>query len=159
MLELEELEPRVLTRVELNVSTGRDEPRWQTLEELSKGQKATAILLLLLLDSEAPLIVDQPEDDLDNRFIADRIVPAVRQKKATRQFVFSTHNANVPVLADAELIVGLTARGVGGGAERATVRADHRGSIDAPSVKHLIEERLEGGRAAFLERQRKYGLE
>ena len=158
-LELEELEPALLTRVELNVSTGTAEPRWQALEELSKGQKATAILLFLLLDSEAPLVVDQPEDDLDNRFIADRIVPAVRRKKAARQFVFSTHNPNVPVLADAELIVGLTATADVGGRGRAEVLEGHRGSIDAPTVKHLIEERLEGGRAAFLERQRKYGLE
>ena len=115
-------------------------------------------MLLLFLDSDAPLVVDQPEDDLDNRFIADRVVPMVRQKKATRQFVFSTHNANVPVLADAELIVGLTASGASNGPGRAEVPEDHRGSIDAVSVKHLIETRLEGGRDAFLERQRKYGL-
>jgi energy-coupling factor transporter ATP-binding protein EcfA2 len=158
VLQLEELEPCVYTRVDLNVSIGEDEVRWQSLESLSKGQKATAILLLLLLDSEAPLVVDQPEDDLDNRFIAERIVPAVRQKKAARQFVFSTHNANVPVLADAELIVGLTPGETTGGAERARVRPEDRGSIDAPTVKHLVEERLEGGRKAFLERRRKYGL-
>ena len=58
-----------------------------------------------------PWLVDQPEDDLDNRFITDGVVPIVRQEKRRRQFVFSTHNANIPVLGDAELIVGLTAAG------------------------------------------------
>lgn len=157
-LSLEELEPHVMTQVELNVSQPGEDPRWQTLDQLSKGQKATAILLLLLLDSDAPLVVDQPEDDLDNRFIADRVVPRIRTKKSTRQFLFSTHNANVPVLADAELIVGLTASGDSGGHVHAEVLPGHRGSIDTASVRHLIEERLEGGRAAFQERQRKYGL-
>jgi hypothetical protein len=72
--------------------------------------------------------------------------------------LFATHNANVPVLADAELIVGLTPTRDAGGRGRAEVLIGHRGSIDVPAVKHLIEERLEGGRAAFRERQRKYGL-
>jgi hypothetical protein len=156
-LELEELRPKVFTHVELNVGTHASQ-RWQRLEELSKGQKATAILLLLLLDSTAPLVVDQPEDDLDNRFIADRVVPAIRAKKALRQFVFATHNANVPVLADAELIVGLTAVEGADGRLHATVLPEHRGSIDRVEIRHLVEERLEGGRDAFIERKRKYHL-
>jgi hypothetical protein len=59
----------------------------------------------------APLIVDQPEDDLDNRFITEGVVPIMRREKRRRQFIFSTHNANIPVLGDAELIVGMTATG------------------------------------------------
>ena len=69
------------------------------------------MLLLLLLESDAPLIVDQPEDDLDNRFITEGVVPRMRDEKQRRQFIFSTHNANIPVQGDAELIVGLTASG------------------------------------------------
>ena len=73
------------------------------------------MLLLLLLESDAPLIIDQPEDDLDNRFITEGVVPKMREEKRRRQFVFSTHNANIPVLGDAELIVGLAATGGGDG--------------------------------------------
>jgi len=57
------------TEIELNLSSDAANPSWQRLDDLSTGQKATAVLLLLLLESEAPLVVDQPEDDLDNRFI------------------------------------------------------------------------------------------
>ena len=88
--------------------------------------------LLLLLESDAPLIVDQPEDDLDNRFITEGVVPRMREEKQRRQFIFSTHNANIPVLGDAELIVGLSASGE---AEhgRARIAPEHMGSIDAPA--------------------------
>jgi hypothetical protein len=55
--------------------------------------------------------VDQPEDDLDNRFITEGVVPIMRQEKRRRQFVLSTHYANIPVLGDAELILGLAASG------------------------------------------------
>ena len=105
---LEALSPRTVTQIELDVAlTGSSV--WRKIEDLSRGQKATAVLLLLLLPTEAPLIVDQPEDDLDNRFIVESVVPALRATKADRQYLFATHNANVPVLADAELIAGLTA--------------------------------------------------
>ena len=113
------------------------------------------MLLLLLLESDAPLIVDQPEDDLDNRFISDGIVPMMRREKRRRQFIFTTHNANIPVLGDAELIVGLTTRVVSGrvGAE---MPESQMGSIDKPTVRVLVEELLEGGKDAFEMRRRKY---
>ena len=79
-LQLEELELPPTTRIELNVGTA-GAPEWRELDDLSTGQKATAVLLLLLIDSEAPLIVDQPEDDLDNRFISDSVVPRIRESK------------------------------------------------------------------------------
>ena len=115
------------------------------------------MLLLLLLESPAPLIVDQPEDDLDNRFITEGVVPRMRAEKQRRQFVFSTHNANIPVLGDAELIVGLTASGE---AERghAGIAPEHVGSIDDRQVRELVEEILEGGKDAFERRRRKYGF-
>jgi hypothetical protein len=68
-MRIEELELAPTTKIELNTAPDGEPPSWHALEELSTGQKATAVLLLLLLESEAPLIVDQPEDDLDNRFI------------------------------------------------------------------------------------------
>ena len=75
------------------------------MDDLSKGQRATALLLLLLGASKAPLVIDQPEDDLDNRFVYDGIVQRLRELKGTRQIIASTDNVNVPVLGDAELIV------------------------------------------------------
>jgi ABC-type Mn2+/Zn2+ transport system ATPase subunit len=142
--------------LELNVGPEQTQI-WKELDDLSAGQKATAVLLLLLLESTAPLIIDQPEDDLDNRFIADSIVPAVRQEKRKRQFIFSSHNANIPVLGDAEQIIGLTPIAEGGSTSVA-VSPDLCGSIDVTAVKELVKELLEGGQAAFEYRKRKYGF-
>jgi hypothetical protein len=80
------------------------------LEDLSKGQRAIALLLLLLGASTSPLIVDQPEDEFDNRFVYHGVVLRLRELKGSSQIVVSTDNANVPVLGDAELVI----RGYGG---------------------------------------------
>ena len=157
LMRVEELDLPSTTAIRLNTAPVGEPPAWQALEDLSTGQKATAVLLLLLLESDAPLIVDQPEDDLDNRFITEGVVPRMREEKQRRQFLFSTHNANIPVLGDAELIVGLSATGE---AEhgRARVVPEHMGSIDAKPVRELVEEILEGGKEAFERRRRKYGF-
>ncbi|MFO7905231.1 MAG: AAA family ATPase [Pirellulaceae bacterium] len=157
IMRIEELDLSPTTEIELNVA-GEDQPAaWRKLDELSTGQKATAVLLLLLLESEAPLIVDQPEDDLDNRFITDGVVPKMREEKRLRQFVFATHNANIPVLGDAELILGLKASGEAGQG-KAEIPIEHMGSIDAKPVCDLVEELLEGGKDAFETRRLKYGF-
>jgi AAA domain, putative AbiEii toxin, Type IV TA system len=155
-LEVEACDLPAEAALELNIGPPQTQI-WKDLDELSVGQKATAVLLLLLLESPAPLIIDQPEDDLDNRFIAESIVPAMRQEKRRRQFIFSTHNANIPVLGDSEQIVGLTPV-VEGGSSNVTVSPDLCGSIDVPAVKDLVKELLEGGQAAFEYRRRKYGF-
>ena len=111
LMRIEELDLPPTTSIRLHTAPAANPPAWQALEELSTGQQATVVLLPLLLKSDAPLIVDQPEDDLDNRFIIEGIVPRMRDEKQRRQFIFSTHNPNIPVLGDAELIVGLTASG------------------------------------------------
>lgn len=157
LLRIEELDLPSTTAIRLNTAPQGEPPDWKALEDLSTGQKATAVLLLLLLESDAPLVVDQPEDDLDNRFITEGIVPRMREEKQRRQFVFSTHNANVPVLGDAELIIGLTAAGAADRG-RARIAAEHVGSIDDRSVRELVEEILEGGKEAFERRRRKYGF-
>lgn len=160
LMEIEELDLQSNTMIELNTG-GWSKPglpaAWQPLDQLSTGQKATAVLLLLLLESDAPLVVDQPEDDLDNRFIADGIVPKMREEKLRRQFIFATHNANIPVIGDAELILGLAASGEAGQG-RARVSPELMGSIDERAIQALVEEVLEGGRAAFETRRRKYGF-
>jgi predicted ATPase len=155
-LEVEECEVPAEAVLELNVGSDAAQT-WKELDQLSTGQKATAVLLLLLLESDAPLVVDQPEDDLDNRFIADCIVPTMREEKKKRQFIFSTHNANIPVLGDAEQIVGLTPV-VEGGVEHATIPDELCGSIDTPAIKEMIEDLLEGGQEAFEFRKQKYGF-
>ena len=137
LMRIEELELLPTTVIQLNTAPTDAPPSWQALDDLSTGQKATAVLMLLLLESDAPLIVDQPEDDLDNRFITEGVVPKMREEKRRRQFIFSTHNANIPVLGDAELILGLTPLGeaVRG---RATIRRKHMGSIDDRPVRELV---------------------
>ena len=156
LLLAEELDLPSTAEIRLNLAPLGAAPVWRTLEELSTGQKATAILLLLLLESDAPLIVDQPEDDLDNRFIMSAVVPRIRREKWFRQFVFSTHNANLPVLGDAEMVLGLSDAEEAGDSG-AKIAPEHMGAIDVSSVRELIEEVLEGGREAFENRRRKYG--
>ena len=157
LMQTEELDLPHTTMIELNTATEGQGENWQGLDQLSTGQKATAVLLLLLLESDAPLVVDQPEDDLDNRFITEGIVPRMREEKRRRQFLFSTHNANIPVLGDAELILGLSATGEANGG-LARIAPEHMGSIDAKPVRRLVGELLEGGEEAFERRRRKYGF-
>jgi hypothetical protein len=154
--KIEELDLPSTTQLELNVARTGAAEEWRALEALSAGQKATAVLLLLLLESDAPLVIDQPEDDLDNRFITEEVVPRMRQEKRRRQFLFSTHNANIPVLGDAELIVGLEASGDAMEGQ-VDVPPENLGSIDVPTVCELVERLLEGGKEAFELRRLKYG--
>ena len=156
-MKIEELELPATTKIELNTAPDGEQATWQTLEALSTGQKATAVLLLLLLESEAPLVIDQPEDDLDNRFITDGVVPTMKDEKRKRQFVFSTHNANIPVLGDAELIIGLST-GIQNEAVQGRINEKHMGSIDIQPVREMVEEILEGGKTAFEMRRQKYGF-
>jgi hypothetical protein len=150
--EFEELAVGHAVEVLLNVSAdGTTELK--TMDELSKGQRATALLLLLLGASTAPLVIDQPEDDLDNRFVYDGIVQHLRKLKGVRQIIASTHNANVPVLGDAELIVALEGDGRHG--KPAT---DGIGSLDDATIRSLAENLLEGGPTAFNARQHLYGF-
>lgn len=152
LLELETHKIETKTSIELNVGS-KEKPKYQSTKNLSVGQKCTAILTLILLESCNPLIIDQPEDDLDNTFIFSDIVQKLRREKEKRQFIIATHNANIPVLGDSELICVLTADADHGGIE-----AGHFGSIDDQSVRKPVETILEGGREAFQLRKDKYGF-
>lgn len=156
LLELEEVVPSPFPVIELNIAEPAS-PVWRPLEALSTGQKATALLLLLLGAGDAPLVVDQPEDDLDNRFISEGIVPRLRDQKSGRQFVLSTHNANIPVLADADLIAALATER-DGSRVHAVLPAERVGSLDDGPVRELVEELLEGGKTAFETRRYRYGF-
>jgi ABC-type cobalamin/Fe3+-siderophores transport system ATPase subunit len=150
-LEVVELPDRVSLALDVGPEGTRD---YRPLEKLSPGQKSTAILLLIMQASHDPLLIDQPEDDLDNRFIYDDIVQRLRAAKPARQFLIATHNANIPILGDAEQIIVLDAEERGGPPVRGVLRA--RGSIDAVDVRDAAEHILEGGREAFALRQEKY---
>ena len=149
-LEAIDLEDRV--KLELNIShTG---VQYRPLDYLSTGQQCTAILHVLLIDNKDPLVMDQPEDNLDNAFIAERIVQELRTAKTERQFLFATHNANIPVFGDAEWI------GVCSSSEdHAEMPVEEQGSIDVPVIRDRVANILEGGREAFMQRKEKYGFD
>ncbi len=151
VLKLQELELHDNIEIELNVSHIGTE-NYRLLGKLSTGQQCTAILHLLLLQNKDPLIMDQPEDNLDNAFIADRIVAELRNAKINRQFIFATHNANIPVFGDAEWI------GVFESSDNhAEMPEKYQGGIDIERVREMAANILEGGRPAFNQRKIKYG--
>jgi hypothetical protein len=151
VLELQEVELPDIINIELNVSH-LGESNYRSLTKLSTGQQCTAILHLLLMQNKDPLIMDQPEDNLDNAFIADRIVSELRDAKLNRQFIFATHNANIPVFGDAEWI-GVFEVDDGQG----VMPDQYQGAIDVPVVCEKAANILEGGRTAFNQRKLKYG--
>lgn len=125
-----------------------DDGEPKPVETLSKGQKATALLPLILRPLPYPLIIDQPEDDLDNKFIA-KLVSTLRDLKQHRQLIFVTHNANIPVLGDADRVVVMSMT------TPTRASAPQTGTVD--ERKRDILDLLEGGAQAFREREAKYG--
>lgn len=153
LLELEELQLPDTMMIELNVNHGDQNAIFRPIDELSTGQQCTAVLHLLLLDNRDPLILDQPEDNLDNAFIAERIVAELRKAKLNRQFLFATHNANIPVFGDAEWIGVLSVED-----NKGMILPEQQGAIDVPKVQELAADILEGGKSAFNQRREKYGF-
>jgi ABC-type lipoprotein export system ATPase subunit len=151
ILQLEEIELPDLISIELNTAHEGQET-FRPLEKLSTGQQCTAILHLLLLQNLDPLIMDQPEDNLDNAFIADRIVTELRSAKIARQFIFATHNANIPVFGDAEWIGVFEVKD-----GQPEMPSESQGAIDVIQVRDKAANILEGGKAAFNQRKAKYG--
>lgn len=152
LYDLETKEIPTKASIQLNLGT-KTAPNYREIDHLSAGQKCTALLALVLLESPDPLIIDQLEEDLDNTFIVEDIVQRLRSEKERRQFIITTHNANIPVLGDAELITALEADN-----ERAYLFDGNYGSIDEYRVKEKVEKTLEGGEQAFSMRKEKYGI-
>jgi len=123
-------------------------------EDASAGQQATALLWALLNQDGPPLIIDQPEDDLDSQIIIE-IVEHVWRAKGKRQLVFSSHNANLVVNGDAELVVCCDYRIVG---EQSSGEIKIQGAIDINDVRMEITKVMEGGIEAFKLRKAKYGF-
>lgn len=106
---------------------------------------------MLSSNSDKPLIIDQPEDNLDGEFIYTTLVPVLRLAKERRQVIIVTHNPNVAVLGDAELILVMRAFN-----DRGEIVS--RGSIDHPPTREAACSILEGAREAFVRRAKIYGI-
>lgn len=118
---------------------------------LSEGQRNTVLLNLMLARGSGPIIIDQPEDELDSNFIYKTLVKDLRATKEKRQLIVATHNANLPVNADAELICALEAR-EGRGTPIAV------GGLDQDAVSRAVLEIMEGSEEAFRRRSEKYNF-
>ncbi|MPN07846.1 hypothetical protein SDC9_155118 [bioreactor metagenome] len=129
-------------KIELN-----DHDTYKTTETLSTGQKCNTILPILLLESDRPLLIDQPEDNLDNGYVHNIIVNSVLNVKQSRQLIFVTHNPNIPVLGDAEKMIVLASNGQ-------VAHVQNSGTVDDCKVD--IISLLEGGADAFRKRRERY---
>lgn len=116
------------------------------LRQHSIGQRASALILFILTqDNNDVIFIDQPEDDLDNKVIYDEVITAIAQKKPYMQFLFATHNANIPVLGDSERVLVV---------EFQETKIDvAQGNIDLDSTHKQIVDIMEGGKEAFDKRQ------
>lgn len=121
--------------------------------QLSEGQTNTAVLMLLLASGKGPILIDQPEDELDSNFISQQLVPLLREIKNERQVIVATHNPNFPVNGDAEIVYALQAEALGNRA-RGVVRA--QGGLDREEVKNSVLDIMEGSEEAFRQRSEKY---
>lgn len=142
--------------------------------EMSQGKKAFVVLKLSLECSErkCPIIIDQPEDDLDNRAIYTELVTYIKEKKSKRQIILVTHNANVVVNADSEQIIVANQHGSKTpnsnskkfeyklGSIESDVKSDseHASILESKTIKEHVCEILEGGNTAFRLREQKYNF-
>ncbi|MBF0177700.1 MAG: histidinol phosphatase [Magnetococcales bacterium] len=125
--------------------------KFEPLEKGSAGQKAAAILAFLLSYGTEPMIIDQPEDDLDNALVYDLIVRQIHKNKLRRQLIIVTHNPNIVVNADAELVHVMAFKGL--------VKVDQQGGLEEQSIRNAICDIMEGGREAFKKRYDRLALE
>lgn len=125
--------------------------RGKELQHHSLGQRASALILFVLSQRENDvIIIDQPEDDLDNQTIYEDVIKLIRQMKPEVQFIFATHNPNIPVLGDAELVHACSF--VDDTIEVQT------GSVDDSNTQKTIVNIMEGGKEAFDRRKEIYQI-
>lgn len=123
----------------------------KSLDKHSLGQRASALILFLLAQRENDvLIIDQPEDDLDNQTIYDEVIKELKKIKGNMQFIFATHNANIPVLGDSEKVVSCSY-------DEKKITA-HSGTIDNHQTQRFIVDIMEGGDEAFNRRKSIYSI-
>lgn len=130
----------------------KGETKPKTFDHLSAGQQRSVLLgLVLCAEQNEPLILDQPEDHLDGQYIADSVVGHLESAKERRQIIIATHSANLVVLGDAELVIPMIVKDDHG-------KPDSPGAVDRPETCQRVCELLEGGKAAYAKRGRRYGL-
>ncbi len=123
----------------------------KSLDKHSLGQRASALILFLLAQKESNvLIIDQPEDDLDNQTIYNEVIKELKKIKGNMQFIFATHNANIPVLGDSEKVVACSY-------DEKKI-ALHSGTIDNHQTQRYIVDIMEGGDEAFSRRKNIYNI-
>jgi predicted metal-dependent phosphoesterase TrpH len=122
--------------------------KWQDIADGSAGQQTGALLSFILNEGDEPLILDQPEDDLDNAMVYDLVVQQLRQNKARRQVIVVTHNANVVVNGDAELVIPMAFRG-------GQIQADTADGLQNLKIRQTICNVMEGGKTAFGKRYKR----
>lgn len=141
------------------------------IDEMSPGKKALALLKLLinLAESKCPILIDQPEDDLDNRSVFEELIPFIKTKKFQRQIIIVTHNANVVLGGDAEEVIVANQDGKNtpnlccrfeyrsGGIEEDR-RIDDKSVLNSQGIQQHICDVLEGGEKAFDLRKHKYQI-
>ena len=129
-----------------------DDGSYRPLKDLSGGQRVNLLLSLLLeTNDERPLVIDQPEDELDNRFLFETMLPALKRLKGRRQIIVATHNANIVVNGDADQVIQLEAT-----ADRGHIARS--GAIEETAVRDAIVQTVDGGDEAFRLRRLKYGF-
>lgn len=144
--------PKLTVTAVVAKGTTKAQPVMRDFNKLSLGQQQSVLLALMLSSkSNAPLIIDQPEDNLDSEFIYKTLVPVLRRAKERRQIIIVTHNANIAVLGDAEQIIVLKSTN-----DKSSVVA--RGSIDDASTRDTVCNVLEGAKEAFQRRAKIYGV-
>jgi len=141
------LASRIEDEVIFELLDGRD---YKPSDRLSIGQRCTVVLPILLSRHGSPLLIDQPEDHLDNAFIAHTLVKALKRRRPEDQYIFVSHNANIPVLAEADNVIVMASDGDRG-------YTLHQGPLDDQKVVEAITSLMEGGREAFRARARFYG--
>ncbi len=126
--------------------------KWVPISQGSQGQRSAALLAFLLAFGDEPLILDQPEDDLDNHLIYELIVYQIRENKLRRQLIIVTHNPNVVVNGDAEMVHAFDFRG-------GQCRVIERGALQEKSIREEVCRVMEGGPEAFARRWARLGRE
>ena len=121
---------------------------FRPIGQASAGQRAAAMLAFLLAHGEEPLVLDQPEDDLDNQLIYSLVVKQIKENKLRRQIIAVTHNPNIVVNGDAEMVHVL-------GFQSGQCRVAHSGSLQGAEMRERVCEVMEGGRDALERRYRR----
>lgn len=145
--------PSIKIKKKIQDSDGSVKIIERDFSKLSMGQQQSILLTLLLYSKRnCPLIIDQPEDNLDSEFIYKTLVKNLKRIKEHRQVIIVTHNANIAVLGDSELILPLKSTN-----EKTSIV--NRGSIDNTSTNRIACDILEGGETAFKKRQTIYNIQ